>query len=148
VYKIQNVDKEITEKVDWLESHNGEVLHKDWLVNAVVADHADITGDDADFALCTARYAVLQRVERYFRKIKENENTQEDPQMLLPGYQKLQSRYLVERAQEQVAVSIWIMTDDEIDWKADQHRAMGKGHFEHANELLRFKDSRAEKAEA
>ncbi|KKL46953.1 hypothetical protein LCGC14_2340410 [marine sediment metagenome] len=34
------------------------------------------------------------------------------------------------------------MTDEEFDEKAQQHRAMGQGHFDHADELIRFKEDR------
>lgn len=141
MYTIKDLDKEITDtKAGWAGANNG--VPKGWLVNAVMSKHANVTGDDSDFALCGSRYAVERRVEAHFREIKENEENPTNPQLILPGYEKLQKEYIVERNDEQVAISIWDMTDEEIDWKADQHRAMGRGHFAHADELIRFKESR------
>lgn len=149
MYTVPKIDDEIAAKVVWLEQNNGDVLHKDWLINAVMADHKDISGEDADFALCTARFTVQVRVERYFRDIKENETAEKpDAQLTLPGYERLQRRYLVERGAEQVAVSPWQMTEAEIDSKAEQLRSFARGMFDHANELLRFKEARRQKVGA
>ena len=101
-------------------------------------DHSDISGGDADFALCCMEFAIKNRVEKYFRSIKENENTGDDDQMNLPGYEHLQKRYIVEREGERVAVPIRQMTTEEFMTKIDEHRKMGAGHYAHADELERF----------
>lgn len=142
MYTMAMIDEEVKDKVRWLEEQNGKELHKGWLINAVIQDHADIKGEDADFAICCARLAIRSRVESYFRKIKENENDPTDEQMIFPGFKRLQKRYIVER-DELVAVSVLDMTDAEIKAKAEEHRRMGAGHFEHANELMQFLLDRA-----
>lgn len=143
MYTEAMIDKEIKKKVAWLEAQNGKELHKGWLINAVIQDHADINGEDADFAICCARLTIRSRVESYFRKIKENEKDPTDEQMIFPGYKRLQKRYIVDRDTELVAVSILDMTDEEIRSKAEEHRKMGAGHYEHADELMRFLMDRA-----
>lgn len=142
MYTMAMIDEEVKDKVRWLEEQNGKELQKAWLVNAVIQDHADINGEDADFALCCSRSAVKSRVESYFRKIKENENDPTDEQMIFPGFRRLQKRYIVDRNTELVAISILDMTDDEIRNKAEEHRKMGAGHYEHADELIQFLSDR------
>lgn len=144
MYSIGDLDKEIKAKVLWLEENNGRVLHKQWLINAVTGDHPQIVGDDADFALLCVRTTVTERVERLFREMKSDEMAAEpDAQMTLPGYKHLQRRYFVERDGERVGVLVWDVTDIELVAKAREHRAMGKAHFAHADEIDRFIEARS-----
>lgn len=138
---LKELVAEIAAKVEWLQEHNGATIHKQWLITAVLADHDRIQGDDRDFALCCARYAIEQQVDRYFRSIKQNEEDQTE-QQLLPGFERLQKRYICERNDEQMIVMVEDMTDAELDLKASQHRQMGDGHYKHADELIRFKEER------
>ena len=143
-YTIGDLDREIDSKAQEMLDNNGKHIHKGWLVNAVMRDHDSITGDDADFAVCLAHAHVTKRVEHYFRRIKEAEQEGgTDDQLILPGYEKLQRRYIVTRDEAQVGIDVWDLTDDELDAKAHEHRAMGRGHFQHADELDRFRAERA-----
>jgi len=138
---LREVTNEIAAKVAWLEEHNGATIHKKWLVGAILGDHEGIEGPDAEFALCCARFTVEQHVDKYFRTVRQNEEDQME-QDLLPGFERLQKRYICERDGEQMIVKIHDMTDDEIDAKVAQHRLMGDGHYRHADELLRFKSDK------
>lgn len=142
MYSLGMVDDEIKAKVAWLEENNGAVVEKEWLTNAVMSDHSDVTGDDADFAVCLARSAVADRVDRYFRSVKISTDIPDPAQDPLPGFKRVQKKYVFERDGKQVIVPVDDMTDEEIDAKADEHRAMGRGHFAHADELLRYKSIR------
>ncbi|MHC4687783.1 MAG: hypothetical protein ACYTEW_26275 [Planctomycetota bacterium] len=135
---IGELDKEIKAKVEWIEKNNGDVLQKDWLQQAVMKDHDDVAGEDADFALCCMHYTVKARVEKHFRDIKENENTGADSQMNLPGYEHIQKRYIFERNGDRVAVPVQLMTLEEFKMKIGEHRKMGAGHYAHADELERY----------
>jgi hypothetical protein len=141
MYTIKDLGDEIGHEVAWLEEHNGRTIEKRWLISKVMANHGDIQGQDAAFAVCCARFAVEQQVDRYFRTIKKDEEEGTE-QQLLPGFEKLQRKYITTRNGEQLIVSIYDMTDEEIDRKAAEHRVMGQGHFKHADELERFKETR------
>ena len=139
---IPEIDGEVSGKVAYLETHNGRTLHKQWLIAALMADHDQIQGEDRDFAVCCARFTIEQRVDRYFRTTKQSEMEEPSDQLVLPGYERLQRRYICDRNGEQVIVRVHDLTDEEIDLKAAQHRQMGEGHRKHANELERFKSER------
>ena len=138
MYKPKDVELEIEKKVARLETRDSGRIEKDSLVDAVVSDHAE----DSDFAAFGVRFVVTKLVEAYFRNLKQQEQNGADEQLILPGYGHLQRRYFMGRNGKQEAVRVHSMTDEEFDWKAGQHRLMGRGHFDHADELIRFKEGR------
>jgi hypothetical protein len=64
-------------------------------------------------------------------------------QLVMPGFERLQTHYLVERDKERVAVRIDHLTDDEIEAKACEQETMGRACFQHADELRRYRDLRS-----
>ena len=142
MYSVRDLDQEVTTTVARQRDHNDK-LSKSWLIAALVNDHKDIQGGDAGFALMAIAQLVPQRVELYFRKIRKIEDAPEAPeQLVLTGYRRVQREYIVERDDDALAISVWDMTDEEIETKAAEHKAMGQGHFEHARELLKFLEVR------
>lgn len=63
----------------------------------------------------------------------------------MPGFERLQTHYLVERDEERVAVRIDHLTDEEIEAKAKEQETMGRACFQHADELRRYGDLRSSK---
>lgn len=138
MYLISDIDSEIAKKADELVT-NGQ-LPKVWLVQAVMKNHAQIVGKDADMAICCMNDTVSRRVNKYFSTIKASE--EEKPQMPLPGFERLQRRYVINRNEEQTIVSVYDMTDAELEGKAKEMDSMAEGCYAHADELRRFKDER------
>ena len=146
MYSLATLATEIKHAVSHLETHNrSAILSKRWLTTAVLAQHDDET--DTPFAACCGRYTVEQSVDRYFRELRASEQAIgiDDPQHLLPGFRRLQQRYLSKRGGEIVAVPIHQLTDGEIHQKAAELRAMGDGLHRHADELVRFVLTRQER---
>ena len=140
-YKLRDLDNEIAAKVDGM---SDAIISKTELVMGILGDHDDISGEDADFALCAANEMVKSRVERYWRTLKAaDEDDEGSEQLLMEGFEHLQRRYILPRGDEAVAVPVRVMTDEELIAKADEHRRMGAGHFAHADELDRYRSERA-----
>lgn len=144
MYSFAEVQREIAAKIEWLKDNNGPVLHPDWITQAVMADHADVDGKDADFHLCCSRAQVRNEVRQQLNKFKPQE-TPTATQLVLEGFERLQHYYLVPRDGEQVAVRIDELSDEEIDAKAEEQETMGRACFQHADELRRYKDLRRDR---
>ena len=145
MYSLATLATEIQQAVSDLETHNGSsIISKRWLTSAVLAQHeAEMA---APFATCCGRYTVEQAVDRYFRELRAAEQSAEaDPQALLPGFARLQQRYLTKRDGEMQAVPVHQLSDAELRAKAAELRVMGDGLHRHADELLRFIQTRRER---
>ena len=137
MYRSADLESEIARTKTAIQDEHG-APDKDGLVAGVIAD----LENDAEFRRWAAHFTVLKHVEAYFRKFKEREERANDGQPVLEGFKHVQSEYLVPRNGSQRFIRVHDMTDEEFDEKAQQHRAMGQGHFDHADELIRFKEDR------
>jgi hypothetical protein len=61
-----------------------------------------------------------------------------DPQIVLPGFERLQTGYLTERDGDQAIVPLSMMTTVELEAKAAELETMGMGCFQHAREIRRY----------
>lgn len=135
-YSLKELDVEVQKKIDEL-IDNGGVASKAWIVTGVLADHQDIQGSDEMFARCCMGFAVSERVSARIRTVKkEEEEPTADP--LLPGFDRIQKRYNIERDGERKLVSPYSMTYEEIQKKAEELRGMAKGLEQHADQLIEF----------
>ena len=145
MYSLATLATEIRGAVSNLETHNqSAIISKRWVTTAVLAHHDAETA--TPFSACCGRYTVEQAVDRYFRELRSSEQSIaiDNPQHLLPGFRRLQQRYLCQRHGEVVAVHIHQLSDDELRAKSNELRAMGDGLRKHADELLRFLNRRHE----
>lgn len=141
MYSFTDLQREIAAKIEWLRDNNGPTLHPDWITQAVMADHPDISGPDADFYACGARVSIRKEVREQINKLEAPESKL-NRQLTLEGFERLQQYYVVKRDNEQVAVRIDHLTDAEIDAKADEYEAMGRSLLQHSDELRRYKTLR------
>jgi hypothetical protein len=142
--KQQELENEIAALVD-AEIGAGKPIAATWLTHAVVASHGEIPDDGSGYhELCTYAH-TRDSVRRVLRRYEVKEEGP-DPQVALPGFERLQTAYLVTRDKEQVIVPIDQLTDVEIDAKCTELDAMAKGCLQHADELRRYKAARAEAA--
>jgi hypothetical protein len=128
-----------------IEKHmaDGAVLDPVWLTQAIMAQHGEVDGADASFHLCCAREHVRAEVRRRFNRFKLTPETHSDPQLVLPGFDKLQRYYATERDGEARIVPIEMLSVAEIEAKAGELEAMGRGCFAHADELRQYRSMRA-----
>lgn len=147
MYSYSDLQREIGAKIEWLRDNNGPTLHPDWITQAVMTDHPDVTGADADFYTCCSRVSIRKEVREQINKIDMPES-KSNKQLSLDGFEHLQQYYVVKRDQEQVAVRIDSLTDTEIEVKATEYEHMGLSLLSHADELRRYKDLRREETKS
>lgn len=145
MYSFTELQREIGTKIEWLKDNNGPVLHPEWITQAIMSDHADISGKDADFHVCCSRLSVRKEVTQ---QLNRTESTPTTKQLILDGFEHLQHYYVVARDDERVAVRVDHMTDTELDQKAAEYDSMGRACLQHADELRRYKEVRRESVEA
>lgn len=141
MYTIDELDKEIDGKIAWLQERNGQVASPEWITTAVLHDHPDVEGADADFYLCCSRNSIRSQVRRRLNRFRVESNEPSN-QLELEGFNRLQQYYLVARDGEQQAVRIDSLTDREIDEKVRELLQMAAGCQQHVDELLRYRSRR------
>lgn len=140
MYSQSELIEEIKAVIDALEDHQPAVAS--WIVQGIVSAHGDIQGTDKDFYVLCAFGHVRTAVREVFRRYRVAPDEEPDPQLIMPGFERLQKRYLVERDGDQIAVPIEQLTDQEIDEKIAELERMAAGCKCHAEELRRYKGSR------
>lgn len=118
------------------------VKTKSWLVNAVAMRHQSVAGDDADLAIWAIRAQVSRLVESFHRARKASELNQDDQQLVLPGYSRLQRAYLVDRDGETCSVPVHLVTDEEFAAKISEMEAMRDGLQQHIDEIRAYMERR------
>lgn len=139
------VRREITAKVDDLAAEC-KSLHPAWITHDICLGHmAGLgQGDDADFWRHAGYIAVRAEVGQYLRKYYSADKAPDDDegQRRLPGFEYVQTHYIVDRDDTEIAVPTTDLSDDEISRIAARLRATGSALFAHADDLERFQRSR------
>lgn len=118
----------------------GVIVRAEWITAGFLAQKTEPECDDADFYLTCARSHLSEIVKRCIGKYSAKPET--DNQLVLPGFTHLQRGYQVERDGIRLLVPTDLLTDDEIDSRADEYEAMAAGCRAHARELRDFKERR------
>lgn len=131
------VKKIILQKLD-----AGQAVRKTWLIIEARKLHQAAEGPDAEYYGLCADLKTADAVRRALNELKREGDEAAEGADVLPGFIHLQRSYLVERADEPIAVPVHLMSDDEIEAKASMHEKMSASHLAHADELRRFMASR------
>lgn len=114
----------------------GLVVDKASLTRSVV--DANRGADDSEFSLLCAYHTVQIIVGDLIRTVGKQELEINPEQGVLPGFKHVRASYSIVRDKRSVAVSIRVMTRDELLLKVVELRAHGFGALEHANELEQY----------
>jgi hypothetical protein len=116
----------------------------DWIVHQIITEHPLAEWSDSDFYECCAYTAVRGYTRAVYRDMRQGDIAAEaeDRQLVFPGFERLQRRYIIERDGDMVAVALEAMTDAEIAAKVSELRRDAQGCLRHADELERFKHDR------
>lgn len=144
MYSQSDLSDEIRRAHQALEKQGDGVAAKSALISLILAAHARINGEDKDFAMLCVQLAVYAGVDKLFREVKAGEKDGDEGPPI-PGFERLQKHYVIQRDGDSCIVPIFAMTDDELEAKAKEHEGMATGHVEHAKELRRFREERARK---
>ncbi len=124
----------------------GQFVKKEWVPTTIIKEW-DVRGADADLAMMCSREHIKTIVGAYIRGIKKDAEDDATPEQLrLPGFERLQKFYAIERDGEHGLVAIEQMTVDEGRSKESEHRAMARGHDLHADELRAYFDEVEQRA--
>ena len=101
-----------------------------------------MTATDTTFWLWTGYSYVRKMVTTVINKRAGSAAQHPDRhQLVLRGFERdhLQDYYIVVRDAEELAIPVTDLSDEEIDAKIAEKRAMGAACYAHADELERFK---------
>jgi hypothetical protein len=125
------------EVIKTIDGHN-ERMPATWIVQAVLSLHVKPKGKDKDFYLCCAYGHVRAVVRQTLQRMRGEEIEEHSDQLILPGFERLQQRYIIEHDGELLAVPLEQMTQDEIRQKIEELHRMARGCLTHARELERY----------
>ena len=121
-----------------------------WITTAICSEHeaglAADDGEDIEFWRYGGQTTCREMVRRCINRRAGEKPEPQETQFILPGFEHLQTYYVVKREGEDLGVSVFDLTAMEIKEKANVYRKMGAGCFAHADELLRFLAQRAASA--
>jgi hypothetical protein len=140
MYSSKQLNSEIDVRICDLTESGVRLISAKALAMDIVARHSAIVGDDVDFYSHCSLEHVENKVRLAFNrfKLKPEGELSPDPQMTLPGFKRVQRFYAVERESDHQIIAIEDLTRAEIVGKVEELRAMGRGCYEHADELERY----------
>lgn len=141
-YNLGDLQSEIEHKIESLKAKRPAQMPPDWITHAILADHPDVEGADADFYRCCSHVTVRKLVREQLNRTDAAAATAKSPQLVLEGFEHLQHYYMVTRKREQISVRIDLCTDEEIEAKIREYESMGRACLSHADELRRYLDLR------
>ncbi len=135
---------EINSKIDDMMAC-GQALRAEFIAHAICNDHMAGLADneDADFWRHAGYRMCREYVTRCINKRAGDKIERQVLEPTLPGYEHVHRYYTVSRDGDEVAVSVYDMTDDELEGKAALYRSFGAANYAHADELDRFKRERS-----
>ena len=117
----------------------GAVVRASWVTQAVVQARGALSGDDAGWYRSRAYESVRAAVGELVRRSGGDEDGESDAALVLPGFEKLQARYLITREGEACIVPLDDLTEEEMLAKLRQFRRNMAGLQKHYDELDAFR---------
>ena len=140
------VRTEVSRVISDMFNQNIRAISKRAIVDRVLDRWLDfIEGEAADLAKVALYDMVWSLVGKQMNDDKHAGADETQPQLILEGWKHLQKLYVVGVDGEQMYIDIESMTDDQIQDKAEEHRKIGRGNLEHADELERYLVTRSRK---
>lgn len=119
-----------------------EAIRANWVAHSIINSHSGglIEGDHKDFWNHCGYHTVRDLVRRCINQKLEGsvDESAQDKQLVMEGFDHLQTYYMVERDGEQTGVPVEHLTEEEVLIKAAHYRSMGAACYAHADELHRY----------
>ncbi|MBM1817175.1 hypothetical protein JQW92_18175 [Sulfitobacter pseudonitzschiae] len=124
--------------------NSGAAVRVEWLTTEILAMKDRIEGEDADFYIACGTDFVKRAVKRVVGEYdpKPEANTQ----IVMDGFDHLQKAYTVSRNSETMLVPVTMLSNAELEVRAQEYEAMAKGCVAHAKEIRAFIMGRADAA--
>ena len=125
-------------------AEEGRALEPRWITHEICNAHQSglARGEEADFWMHHGHRAVRADVGNYIRKHFNPEADADDAQNTLPGFEHVQTHYIVERDGQEIGIPTPQMTDDEIEATVSRMRSSAATLYAHADELERYRMER------
>jgi hypothetical protein len=127
------IRKFVSDKID-----AGIGVRHDWVATEFMMLHCRIDGDDAEIYRYCTRLKVQEFARKCIAKYGANEAAVVDEQTLLPGFERLQRAYPVERDGHHITIPIHQCTNEELMARATEYDEMAKGCRIHAKEIRAY----------
>lgn len=114
----------------------GVIIRPDWITTEVMGGRTNFHGEDAAIYVILAYKALGEIVKECIGKYEPKVQT--EGQLLLPGFDYVQRAYPVIRGGERVLVPTDLLTDEEIEERCEDLRAMARGCIDHVKELQSY----------
>lgn len=140
----EQLDAEINTRLDEL-IHAELPLQASWITHEICDDHMIglARNEHAEFWRHGGYKTCRDMVRRCINK-RAGMPDEMEKQPTLPGFEHLQTYYIVTRGDDQLGIHRDQLSDDELDAKAAEYENMGAACISHARELRRFKNWRRE----
>lgn len=121
-------------------TQNGRVVECKWLTHEIIQRHQDIKGNDVAWYTYCGYEKVAASVLKTIRERKGTEESEgsSDRQFVLPGYEFLQTSYVMRRDDKSVVVPTEQCSKDEMLTKADAMDRSIRGLSVHSREIRRY----------
>ena len=139
-YRTQLIN-EINTVLDRLRDEK-RIWNASLITQSICEEHSDELQGEAHFSRYNIYNNVRKEVRETINKRAGDRPTERNPQLTLPGFEYVQEYYMVNRNGDDVGVSAYDLTDQEIEEKVALYRKMGDSCHAHADDLTRFKDRR------
>lgn len=131
-------EKDLTAEVEAIINARDSAIDTDWLAEEIMARHSDINGEDADFYILCARHYVKTAVRNVVRRYRLGPDEIIEAQEILPGFERLQRRYHIERGGRSLIVPIEEIGMSEMRTKIQEYESLMDGWRIHIAELRRY----------
>jgi hypothetical protein len=121
---------------------SGVVVRVEWLTTEIMAMKCNIEGDDADFYMACGVDFIKKTVGRVIGGYAPK--PEQSGQIVMDGFDYLQKAYTVMRDEQITLVPVTMLSDDELEMRAQEYEAMAKGCIAHAKEIRTFIMGRAQ----
>lgn len=116
----------------------GEEVQMEWAVHELIKQQGTISGAGKGFYALCAREFVYRVVKKAVDKYESESSAEDGAQKNLEGFDYLQVAYTVARDDVRVLVPIDLITDEELEKRAEEYDRQAIGMQGHAQEIRNY----------
>jgi len=117
---------------------NNEIVEMSWAVRELISSMGEITGDGSDFHFICADYYAWRVVKKAIGKYDISTEGLSGNQPNLDGFEHMQAGYTMKRGKKISLIPVSLLSDEELDERADVYETLSSGLLQHAKELRDF----------
>lgn len=114
----------------------GVIVRVEWLTTEIISTKDQIEGADADFYVACGVDFIKKSVKDVIGDYAPKPT--QSAQILMDGFDHLQKAYTVQRDEQVTLVPVTMLTDAELETRANEYEVMAAGCIAHAEEIRAF----------